>query len=124
MMSKTFDGGAAMTISRVTLEAMGFLPAGMSPALLPASGFQRLSGAQARQERGRQPPHAALEVEAGVDRVAGGEHLLVAQHPVLEAGRRAARLRERDLDGDEVVVAGRSPVLHGRLDHGEDEAVL
>src|SRR6266568_8379916 len=116
MISNTFDGGAAITISRVTLEAI------VSP--LAASGFQRLSGAEARQQSGRQPPHATFQIEAGVDGVAGGEELRLAEHPILEAGRRAAGLGERDLDGDEVVIAGRSPILHGRLDHRKDEAVL
>src|SRR6266702_169183 len=115
MTSNTFDGGAAITISWVTLEAM----CSSAP-----SGLQRLSGPEALQERGRQPPDAALQVQAGVDGMSGSEQLRLAQHPVLEAGRRPARLGERDLDGDEVVVAGRTPVLHGGLDHREDQAVL
>src|ERR1700693_882166 len=76
MSSNTFDGGAAITISRVTLEAMR--------SSFAASGFQRLAGAEARQQRSRQPPDAAFQVEAGVHGVAGGEQLRLAQHPVLE----------------------------------------
>src|SRR6266568_2896034 len=129
MTSNTFDGGAAITISWVTLEAMcsSGLRRGMNPRPTPrrrASGFQRLSGPEALQERGWKPPDAALQVQAGVDGMSGSEQLRLAQHPVLEAGRRPSRLGERDLDGDEVVVAGRTQVLHGGLDHREDQAVL
>jgi hypothetical protein len=60
-----------------------------------------------------------------VDGVARREQLAVlAEDPVLEASRGPARLGERDLDREQVVVARGRPVRDVRLGDGQEQPVL